>query len=190
MQDPAFAIFVTASGMQEELAHADAARRRQSINQALGIQEEQIGEQGEEQRKGIAENFEQRGISGAGASLEKQAKSERSQARASALAQLNAADQMGEIESGLLTGNVNRQFDIAQNALGAAQNLEEEAGADDLDARLKALEGAGQTPLTGIGAVGPLGPQGAGLPGATPIAGVGISTKKRQPILGGYKRDF
>lgn len=186
MQDPAFAMFVTASGMQEELAMADAARRRHAINQALGIQTEEMGESGEQERKGIAGRHEAAGVFKSGQNLEDQAQSERRQARAQSLAQLNAANQLGDVESNLLTGNVNRQFDIAQSALGAAQTLEEEKGADDLDARLKALEGAGQTPLTGIGTVDPLAPTAA--PG--PIAGVGISRQEAFNPTRKYKRGF
>lgn len=186
MQDPAFAMFVTASGMQEELAMADAARRRHAINQALGIQTEEMGESGEQERKNISGRNEAAGIFKSGQNLEENAQSERRQARAQSLAQLNAANQLGDVESNLLTGNVNRQFDIAQSALGAAQTLEEEKGADDLDARLKALEGAGQTPLTGIGTVDPLAPTTA--PG--PIAGVGISRQEAFNPTRKYKRGF
>jgi hypothetical protein len=188
MQDPAFAMFVTAAGLQDELALADAARRRHAINQALGIETEQIGEQGEKQRRGIAGQHEASGTFKSGQNLQEQAESERSQARAQSLAQLNAANQLGDIESGLLTGQANRQFDIATKALGSAEGLALEQGDSDIDARLKALEGAGTSPLTGIGGVGPLGPEGPGP--ALPVAGVGISRKEAFNPTGKYKRAF
>jgi hypothetical protein len=186
MQDPAFAMFISASGMQEELALADAARRRHAINQSLGIQEEQIADQGQQQRKGIAGEHAMRGAPSSGQHLEENAQSEKNQARASALAQLNAADQLGEVESGLMTGNVNRQFDIGSNALDALTRQLTAQGEDSIDNEVTALGQAGTNPLTGIPSVSPMGAE----PAAVPIGGVGISTKKRQPLLGGYKRDF
>lgn len=164
MQDPAFAIFVTASGMQEELALADAARRRNAINQALGIQEEDIAEQGRAQRKEIAGNQESRGVFKSGQTLERSAESERAQARASALAQLNAATQLGDVESGLLTGNVNRQFDIGTNALDALTRQLSEQGEDSIDDEVAGITGSATTPLTGLPTVNPLAPAPAPAP--------------------------
>jgi hypothetical protein len=58
MQNPAFAAFVTASGLQEEILLQDAARRRRGIESALGIQTEGLEESGRRERRGISGGFE------------------------------------------------------------------------------------------------------------------------------------
>ena len=105
------------------------------------------------------------------------ANQESSQARQMGLAQLNAANQLGDIESGLATGDINRNYDITSKALDAAGNITE------ADAAAQAGQ---QAPTTGIGDY---------TPGAIPSYSPTLAPKpKAKPLSGGgggkYKAAF
>lgn len=120
MQNPAFAAFVTAAGLEEQIVMQDAARRRRGIEQALGVQTEGIEEGGRRQRRGISGGHEGRGTFRSGEHQTDLSEQETDQGRTLALTNLAASDQLGDIESGVLQSGVNRQFDILGKALGAA----------------------------------------------------------------------
>lgn len=161
MKDPSFAAFVSAAGLQEELALADAARRRESINRALGIQTEEISAQGQQARKQIRGQQEVSGALRSGQTLERLADQEASEARLQSAAQLDAATRIGDIQSGLATQSAGTQFDIFGKALETLPGvLESQAG----DVRGQALNS-----LTGI----------APVPEATPLP------KPKKPTGGG-----
>lgn len=128
MQNPAFAAFVTAAGLEEQIVLQDAARRRRGIETALGIQTEQIQESGRRQRRGISSEQESRGMFRSGEHQTALSEQEADQGRSIALQQLAAGDAIGDIESGVLQSGVQRQYGILGKALNAASEETLDAG--------------------------------------------------------------
>lgn len=122
MQDPAFAAFVAAAGLQDEIGMAEAARKRTAINQALGLSNEDTQESGEVERRNISGNQESRGVFRSGQTRQLTDEQERRQARQLAYGQLTAGEAKADIEHGLAANAANRNFDYISKALDVAGN--------------------------------------------------------------------
>jgi hypothetical protein len=165
MQNPAFAAFVTASGLQEEILLQDAARRRRGIESALGIQTEGLEESGRRERRGISGGFESRGTFRSGDHQTAISEQESDQGRQMALTQLAASEQLGDVESNLLQSQVNRQFDIVG----------------------RALEGASEDTLTNGSAVAQQSGYNLGLPTSSATGSLsGPTVTSKPPSTGGF----
>lgn len=119
-QDPAYLAFLRASGLAESVATADAARRRDAINQALGIAGEDLDSQGEQTRRGISAAQEDRGVFRSGQTLQRMSEQEEDQARRRSAIELAGAGQIGDLESGLLMQLAGSQVKGAEYGLGLA----------------------------------------------------------------------
>lgn len=127
-QDPAYLAFLRASGLTEQIALGDAARRRDSINQALGIAVDDLDAGGEQSRRGISDSQEDRGVFRSGQTLRRLGEQEEDQARRRSAIELAGAGQLGDIESNLLTQVAGLQTRGAEFGLNQAGNRTYEDG--------------------------------------------------------------
>lgn len=100
--DPAYLAFLRASGLSGSIATADADRRRNDINIALGIGTDDLNASGEQERRGISDSQEDRGVYRSGQTLRRLGEQEASQGRRRSAIELAASGQLGDIESNLL----------------------------------------------------------------------------------------
>lgn len=120
--DPAMLAFIRSSGLANDVASADVARRTDNYNRALGIATDDINAQGERSRRGIAGNYESRGVYRSGAQLRAQSEQEADQARRLGAARLSTADAIGGLQSQLLQTIANNQQRAAELGLTTGQN--------------------------------------------------------------------
>lgn len=120
--DPAMLAFIRASGMSNEIAAADVARRQAAINQALGIATQDTEAAGEQSRRNIAGGMEARGVFRSGQNMLAQQYQEEAQARRLGALRLAAANQIGDLHSGLLSQIAANQQKAASLALTTGMN--------------------------------------------------------------------
>lgn len=99
--DPSILAFLRAAGYAGEAATADVARRRNDIENALGLSIADLDARGEQARRGISGNFESRGVFKSGAHLRDQAEQEATQGRQAGALEQQAASQIGNLTSSL-----------------------------------------------------------------------------------------
>lgn len=112
--DPTIMAFLRSSGLGEQVAANEVARRQAAIQQALGTNIEDLGAQGEIARRNIAGSQEASGVFRSGQTLQRTAEQEQQQARTQGALQQQATNQLNDLQ-----GNLAMQ--VAQNQQKAAE---------------------------------------------------------------------
>lgn len=187
MQDPAYQSFLRTSGIQEQLDLANEIERTDRIQRARELRLQGISEIGEQERESIAGGQEARGVLRSGQTLTNLGRQERGQMRQEALTGLQADEEISDVRNASLEAALGRESAGGELLSRLAeQRASEFFGEQSLTDQLGLTTSSTVPGLSSLGAT-TLPPA---IPQALPTADVGISTKKRQPILGGYKRDF
>lgn len=108
-KDPTVLAFLRSSGLSEQTAANDVARRQAAIGQALNTNLNDLGAQGQIARRNIAGNFESRGVLASGQALQAQAENEAQQARQQTAMQQNAMNQINDLSGQLAQQVANNQ---------------------------------------------------------------------------------
>ena len=133
--DPTILAFLRTSGMAQEVAAADVARRQAAIRQALGQNLEELEAQGDVGRRNIAGSQEARGMFRSGQTLTRTAEQEAAQARQAGQLQGQAASQIGDLQGGLLNQIAQNQARASELGLQQSQAAELKSGQAAIDAR-------------------------------------------------------
>lgn len=184
MQDPAYQSFLRTSGIQEQLDLANEIERVDRIQRARELRLQGISEVGEQEREAISGGQESRGVLRSGQTLTQIGRQERGQLRQEALTGLQADEEISDVRSASLEAALGRESAggelLARLAEQRAQDFYGEQGLED------SLDLSTTSAVPGLSSLG-----ATTVPTAQTLTpGVGISTRKRQPILGGFKRDF
>lgn len=121
-QDPAYLALLRASGLTDSIATSDAARRREAVNTALGLQTDDLNATGEQERRAVATSQEGRGVFRSGETLRRTADQESSQARRRSGIELAASGQLGDIEHNLVSQLAGTQVRGAELGLTLGSN--------------------------------------------------------------------
>lgn len=146
-QDPAYLAFLRASGLSDEIAAAAVARQSGAINQALGLNVEDLDESGRRQRRSISSSQESRGALRSGETLRRTSEQEQDQARRRAAIEQAAANQLGGLQTGLASQIAGTQLKGSELALGMSADRDLSTGQDAIDLAMTA-PAAAPTPLT------------------------------------------
>jgi len=185
MQDPAYKAFLRTSGIQEQLDLANQIEKENRIQRVRELRLQGSEESGEEARETISGQQESAGVLSSGQTLERMARQERGQMRQQALIGMESDDQLQDLRTAGLEASLGRTVRGGELLAGLAGQRAEELGESEFqDPGLASLSST----VPGLSALQPVSAESVAR--SKPIADVGISTKKRQPILGGYKRDF
>jgi hypothetical protein len=122
-QDPSYLAFLRASGLSQAIAVNNADRQRNDINTALGIANDDLSANGEQERRGISNSQEDRGVYRSGQTLSRMSDQETGQARRKSAIELAGTGQLGDIEFNLLTNLAGQQVRGAEAGLGTGQRL-------------------------------------------------------------------
>lgn len=120
--DPSMLAFMRASGLSNEIAAADVARDTSATQRALGIATDDLGIRGEQERRGISNNQEDRGVFRSGQTLTRTAEQEGAQARQLGAMQDAAANRVSGLQSGLLAKIAANQQSAAEAGLTTGQS--------------------------------------------------------------------
>lgn len=131
--DPTILAFLRSSGLAEQVAANDVARRQTAINQALGIGIEDLNQKGEISRRNIGNSYEDRGVYRSGANLRDQAEQEAQQARQQGALQFQARDDMNNLSGGLTSMIAENQQKAAEMGTQAYMDNALSAGRDAID---------------------------------------------------------
>jgi len=126
--DPSMLAFIRSSGMANEIAASDVARKTATLNQALGIATQDLAAQGEDARRNIAGSMEARGFHRSGQHLLENQRQEAAQARRLGGLRLTTADQIADLQSGPLARIAGNQQRAAELALNTGMNQDTQAG--------------------------------------------------------------
>lgn len=99
--DPTYLSYLRSSGYNEDSARMLAARQVDQLKRRVSMAIPGIQEAGIEQRRGIGNSFEARGVFASGERLRQQALQQRGETSQIAALQGGLADQVGDIEIGL-----------------------------------------------------------------------------------------
>lgn len=133
--DPSILAFLRAAGYSESAAAADVARRRNDIENALGLSIDDLDARGEQERENIAGSQEARGMFRSGQTLNRTAEQEAQQGRQSGALQQQAASQIGNLTSSLTQQIAQNQQRAQELALAANQKADIAQGQEDLDTK-------------------------------------------------------
>lgn len=123
-RDPAFLAFLRGSDTTLETAAQDVARKQAAYQQALALAVPQIQDNGQQERRGIDNSFEVRGVYNSGQRAVRNQEQEIRQGNQIATAQASTADQIGELHSGLAGLVAQQQQQAAEHGYNTAQTQE------------------------------------------------------------------
>ncbi len=113
-KDPTILAFLRSSGLTEQVAANEIARRQSAVNQALATNLDDLTARGQQERRGINDSMVARNQSRSGENLRRQAEQEQQQARMQGAMQQQAMNQVND-----LSGNLTMM--VAQNQQKAAE---------------------------------------------------------------------
>lgn len=123
-RDPAFLAFLRSSDLGLETAAQDVARKQAAYQQALALAVPTMQDQGKQERQGIDNNFEARGVYRSGQREVQNAAQEVRQANAISGAQASTAENIGSLQSSLAERVAEQQRMAAEKGFSTAQQQE------------------------------------------------------------------
>lgn len=142
-KDPTVQAFLRASGLSEQTAANDVARRQAAINTALNTNLDDLAAQGDIARRNIAGNQEARGVYRSGQTLQRTAEQQAAQARQQSALQQNALNQVNDLSGQLAQQVANNQQRAAELGTTAYINNALAAGKAGIDSTYSNDAGAG-----------------------------------------------
>ncbi len=139
--DPSILAFLRASGMSQETAAADVARRRTAIEQALGTSIKDLEDQGEVSRENISGNAESNGVFRSGQLSTDLQRQRASQLRRQGALTDQAGYQIGNLTSSLQQQIAENQQKAAELGLAGSQNADIATGKAGIDTKYGNLYG-------------------------------------------------
>ena len=123
---PAWLAFRRSLGIEDATDAATAQSQIDALNRRAGLARGDTIEQGVEQRQGIADNFETRGLLRSGARLRDQSKQQAGEGRALADIELTLAEQQAALMAAVAQQQAGRQRSAAETALTVADRETQE----------------------------------------------------------------
>lgn len=122
--DPGFLAFLRSSDLGLETAASKVAQQQDALRRALGMSTTQLQDQGGQERQGIANSFESRGVFRSGMNAVKQAEQEQRQAQAISANQAQTAGQVADLSASLADKVAEQQRLASEKGYGVAGEQE------------------------------------------------------------------